>query len=152
MRRWISLMIISSMIGFLLSLCLSAAFAIDKNRGGKNENSHRSLGLYLNSAEAIGGGNYNEDYDDPGPGKGWGGNHSTMRRAMNYEDWMRREVAHRSGNLSNLPEEERAKLYDWLGREMHLLQDMAHSSPDSLSLGPLPEQIPGEQEKGDIQK
>lgn len=91
MWRGKSSRIILSMIGFLLGLGLSVAFAIDMNRGGNDEDSHRSFGLYLNSAEAIGSGNYYEDYYDPDLGKRWGGNNLTMPRDMNYEDWMRRE-------------------------------------------------------------
>ena len=144
MWGWKSPMIISSMIGLLLSPCLSVAFAIYLDRGGNEGNLYRSRGLYLNSEEPIGGGNYNKDLDDSSPGKGWGRNHSTMQRAVNSEDLMRSEVTHRSGNLSNLSEEEKAKLYDRLGREMHLLQDMEHSFQDSLSPGPLREQIPRE--------
>jgi hypothetical protein len=152
MWRWKLPLTIFSMIGFLLGLYLSAAFAFGMNSAGNDENSQRFLRLYWNSSEPIGAGKYNDDHIDPGPGKGWGGNPSTMQGTMNYEDRIRKEVDRRSGNLSNLSEEERAKLYDWLGREMHLLQDMPHSSQDSLSLSPLPEQAPRGQENGGIKK
>jgi len=156
MWRWKSSRIILSMIGFLLGLGLFVVFAIDIIREGDGEDSHRSFGLYLGSAKPIGSGNCDKDYYDPDPGKGWGGNNIARQRAMSYEDWIGMEVAHQPEAVSNLSEEERAKLYDWLGRKMHLMQDMAHSFQESLSLAPFPEQIPGEQEreqeKVDLQK
>lgn len=151
MGGWKSAVIILSMIGLLLGLGLSVAFAIDMNREGDGEDSRRSFGLYLGVAKPIGGGDYDKDYYDADPGKGWGGNVIARQRAMNYEDWIEMEVAHQPEAVSNLSEEERARLYDWLGRKMHLMQDMAHSFPESLSLAPFPEQTP-EQEKVDHQK
>ena len=130
MWRWKWKMIALSMIGLLLGLGLHAAFATDTNRGGNRENSYQSSALYINSADALGGENHNDAHDDPGPGKGWGGNQSTVQRAVNYEGSMQKEFAHRFGNPTDPQGEEETKLYDWLGRTMHLLQDMAHSFPD----------------------
>src|SRR3989304_3519593 len=113
MWRWKSPVIILSMIGFLLGLGLSVGFAIDMNLEGYGEDSRRSFGLYLGVAKPIGRGDYDKDYYDADPGKGWGGNMIARQRAMNYEDWIEMEVAHQPEGVSNLSEEERAKLYDW---------------------------------------
>jgi len=143
MWSWKSPVIILSMIGFIIGPYLSIAFPIDVNRAADDQDSRRPFGSYLGLAKPIGSGGYNEDSCSPDTGKGWGKNNSALPGGMNYEDSIGMEIAHRPGGLSNLSEEDRANLYDRLGREMHFLQDTMHSSPDSLSLSPLSDQLSG---------
>jgi len=136
MWRWKLPVIILSIFGFLVGLCLSIGFPIDMDREGDDQDSRRALSLYFRLTKPIGSGSYNEGYYGRDTREGWGKKNSALQGGMNYEDWIGTEIAHRPKGVSNLSEEERAKLYDRLGREMHLLQDMSHSSPDSLSLSP----------------
>jgi hypothetical protein len=143
MWKWKSPVIILSRVGFIIGAYLSIASAVDIYRPTDDPDTRRPFGLYLGLAKAIGSGSCNEDSPSPDTGKGWGKTNSTSPGGMNSEDSIGMEIAHRPGGVSNLSEEEKANLYDRLGREMHLLEDTLHSSPDSLSLSPLSDQLSG---------
>ena len=113
-----SSVIILCMVSFLLGPGLSTSFPKDIHRGGDDHFSVRPPDLYLGIGKPIGCGR-DDDEDPDGTA-----------------------IAHCSGSVSNLSEEE--KRYERLGRELHLLQDRMHFSSDSSSLTPLSHQLSGE--------
>ena len=118
MWNWKSPVIVLSMVGFLFGPGLSISFPKNMNRGGDDQYSVRPPDLYFGIGKPIG----SKSDDD--------------------EDSNGTAIAHRSSSVTDLSEED--KLYDRLGREMHLLQDMMHSTSDSSSLTPVSDQLSGE--------
>jgi hypothetical protein len=118
MWNWKSPVVVLYMVSFLLGPGLSMSFPKDMHRGGDDQYSVRPPDSYLGIGKPIGSGR-DDDEDSDGTA-----------------------IAHRSSSVSNLSEEE--KLFERLGREMHLLQDIMLSSSDSSFLTPGSHQLSGE--------
>ncbi len=98
--------------------------------GAHDEDSTKTLG-YMGTEAPIGtngDGNFFQHYYNPETGKGWLGNDSALRRAQNYNSEIQKKVGCSPGGFANLSKPEREKIYDWFGRTLHLIQDMAHPS------------------------
>jgi hypothetical protein len=118
MWNWKSPVIVLSMAGFLFGPGLSISFPKNMDRAGDDQYSVRPPDLHLGIGKPIGS------------------------RSDDDEDSNGAAIAQRSSSVRDLSEEE--ELCDRLGREMHLLQDMMHSSSDSSSLTPVSDQLSGE--------
>ena len=114
--------------------------------GAHDEDSTKVLGIPMPGYEQPIGpnrdGNYLDHYYNPDNGKGYSltGSNSAVERAMDYNTEIRKKIGCSPGGIGNLSNTDRQKIYDWFGRSLHLLQDMAHPSHtnDSAHLMPPP--------------
>ena len=84
-----------------------------------------------------GDGNYRDHFYNPDNGRGYSldpGSNSAVRRAIDYNTEIRKKVGCSPSGIGGLSTTDKQKVYDWFGRTLHLLQDMAHPSHTNDSL------------------
>ncbi len=102
--------------------------------GAHDEDSTKSLGMYIKSDPPIGinkEGNFYQHFLDPDTGKGLAFFNSALERARDYDRTIRSIMGCKP--INKLSEIEQRKIYDNFGRILHLIEDMgipSHTKAD----------------------